>query len=382
MSVPPLPSQETLARGLDAIRTPGPNPPPPGACLAVATPEGRAVACTGAAVLFDDRGPLAEPVPMTAGTALDIGSVTKVLATTSALMALVDDGLLRLSDRVGDVLPAAAGRPVADADVADLLQHRAGLWEWWPIYLTARTPEAALGAAAALPLRHAPRSGRHYSDLGFMVLGAVVSAVAGLPLAEAVERLVLSPYDLTATRFAVPPAGRTVAASSRGDRIEREMVRTGRPYPVTGDPDAFSGWREHVLVGEVNDGNAFHAWAGTSGHAGLFSTVDDLLTAGGAWLASLAGDGPVGTATVRRFLEPGADRGQALGFRRWRSEVDGCAVDVFGHTGFPGLAVGIVPAHTATVVLGTNRLHVDGAPRDTEPMWQTALAAAHHSLHA
>jgi CubicO group peptidase (beta-lactamase class C family) len=137
-----------------------------------------------------------------------------------------------------------------------------------------------------------------------------------------------------------------------------------------------------VLVGEVNDGNAFHAWGGTSGHAGLFAPVDDLLTAGTVWLRALDGGGPVGAATVRRFLEPGDDPGQALGFRRWRSAVAGCEVDVFGHTGFPGVAVGIVPAHSAVVVLGTNRLHVDGPPRDTEPMWLAALAAAHTSLHA
>jgi CubicO group peptidase (beta-lactamase class C family) len=297
-------------------------------------------------------------------------------------MALVDESALELTDRIGELLPAAAGNPVAGATVADLLEHRAGLWEWWPLYLTARTPGAALDAATALPLRHPPRSARHYSDLGLMILGAAVSEVTALPLAAAVERLVLTPYGLAATRYGAPAPGRPVAASSRGDRIEREMVRTGQPYPVSGDADAFAGWRERVLVGEVNDGNAFHAWDGVSGHAGLFSTVDDLLAAGGRWLAALAGAGPVRSATVRRFLEPGADPGQALGFRRWRSTVDGCAVDVFGHTGFPGVAVGIVPAHAATVVLATNRLHVDGLPRDTEPMWRAALAAAHRSLHA
>ena len=70
------------------------------------------------------------------------------------------------------------------------------------------------------------------------------------------------------------------------------------------------------------------------------------------------------------------------GFRRWRSSVDDCTVDVLGHTGFPGMAIGVVPAHTATVVLATNRLHVDGTPRGTEEMWLSALAAAHRALHS
>jgi len=164
--------------------------------------------------------------------------------------------------------------------------------------------------------------------------------------------------------------------------LEREMVATGRPYPVSGDVDRFDGWRTHVLVGEVNDGNAFHAWGGVSGHAGLFSTVDDLLTAGRVWLDALAGNGPVSPGTAERFLRPGHDPGQALGFSRWRSAVDGCEADVFGHTGFPGVAVGIVPTHDTTIVLATNRLHVDGPPRSTEQMWQEALAAAHQSLHS
>ena len=378
----PLPPHEHLARALGKLGAPGETAPPPGACLAVGTPDGRAVAAAGVAVAFDDDGPLASPPPLTPDTALDLGSVTKVLATTSALMALVDDGAVRLSDRVGALVPAAAGRAVAAASVADLLQHRAGLWEWWPTYLTASSPAEALDVATGLPLRYPTGAGRHYSDLGFMLLGAVVAEAAGRPLDEAVAELVLRPYGLRHTRYAAPAPGLVVAASSRGDRIEREMVRTGRPYPVTGDADGFPGWREHVLAGEVNDGNAFHAWGGTSGHAGLFSSVADLLTAGTAWLAALDGAGPVGPATVRLFLEPGADPGQGLGFRRWRSAVEGCAVDVFGHTGFPGVAVGIVPAHSAVVVLGTNRLHVDGPPRDTESMWLPALAAAHQSLHA
>lgn len=378
----PLPSQEPLALAIDGIRAPGAGQPPPAACLAVATQAGRAVACAGAAVEFGDQGPLDPPLPLTPATAVDLGSVTKVLATTSALMALVDDGALQLDDRLADLLPAAVDAPAADATVASLLEHRAGLWEWWPLYLTARTSAEALATALALPLRHRSGSGRHYSDLGFVLLGAVVAEVTGRALADAVADLVIAPYGLPATRYARPVPGSPVAASSRGDRIEREMVTTGRPYPVTGDADSFPGWREHVLVGEVNDGNAFHAFGGVSGHAGLFSSVDDLLAAGQVWLSALSGDGPVSAATAAQFFRPGADPGQALGFRRWRSAVDGCEVDVVGHTGFPGTAVGVVPEHGAAVVLATNRLHVDGPPRATEDMWRDALAAAHRSLHA
>ena len=84
------------------------------------------------------------------------------------------------------------------------------------------------------------------------------------------------------SRVQVPVYGAPVAASSTGDRIERRMIETGDPYPVIGDAGRFSGWRQHVLVGEVNDGNAFHALDSIAGHAGLFSSATDLLRFGDA----------------------------------------------------------------------------------------------------
>jgi CubicO group peptidase (beta-lactamase class C family) len=142
---------------------------------------------------------------------------------------------------------------------------------------------------------------------------------------------------------------------------------------VIGDAGRFSGWRQHVLVGEVNDGNAFHALDSIAGHAGLFSSATDLLRFGDATLSALAGSGLATSALVGRFLSAGADPGQGLGWRRWDVGPD---TEAWGHTGFPGVAVGIVPALGATVALVTNRLHVPGVPRATEPIWELALRAA------
>lgn len=307
---------------------------------------------------------------MTWSTAIDLGSVTKIVATTAAVMSLGDRGLVELSDPVRRYVPAA---PV-DATLADLLRHRAGLWEWWPLYLDARERSEVVDAICRLEPRYPPGE-RHYSDLGFLLLGSVVERVAGTPLDEAVAHLVLEPFGLTATRFARPVG--VAAATSRGDWIERRMIDTGTPYPVRGTSTYFAGWREHVLVGEVNDGNAFHGCAGIAGHAGLFSTVPDLLTFGTALLDG----GPLRSATVERFTAEGPDAGQALGFRTWRSEVASCVASVFGHPGFPGVVVGVLPRHAAVIVLVLNRLHVAGDPIPTEPAWQRALHAAHHVLH-
>lgn len=339
---------------------------PPGACVAVSVDGRVRWSAGGAAQAFDDSGPLADPPPMDLSTRTDIGSVTKLVGTTLAAMRLLDTGSLRLADTVGRLLPGLAGSAVAEASLQDLLEHRAGLWEWWPTYLE---PAGALSVVGDLPLRYPPGTGRHYSDLGFLLLGEVVSAVTGAPLATAVQRLVLDPLALTSTSYAHPAPGAPVAASSTGDRIEQEMVRTGHPYPVTVDPSGFAGWRRRVLVGEVNDGNAFHSNGGIAGHAGIFSTAADLLTAGDAVLAGLRGDGLISTPTSRLFLETGAVAHQALGFRRWRTP----AGTAYGHTGFPGVAVAVLPDRQLTAVLVTNRLHVSGSPIPTEPLWSEVL---------
>jgi CubicO group peptidase (beta-lactamase class C family) len=345
---------------------------PPGVVLAVSRGGEIEARAAGDAQAFDDVGPLADPVPFDLDTRTDLGSVTKVVATTTALMTLVAAGELRLEQTLGELLPGLTAAPCADATLTQLLQHRAGLWEWWPLYLTTCEPAAALALAAGRPLRYAPGQGRHYSDLGFQMLGGVIAHVAGAPLQDAVQELALDALGLRCTRFGSPDRDAPVAASSTGDRIEREMIRSGEPYPVAGDADAFGGWRTHVLIGEVNDGNAFHALGAAAGHAGLFSSARDLLSFGDALLRCLDGGGPLPQANVRRFLTAGADPGQGLGFRRFDTE----AGDAWGHTGFPGVAVAIVPALGATVAMVTNRLHVAGPPHATEPMWTLALRAA------
>jgi CubicO group peptidase (beta-lactamase class C family) len=355
---------ETIAGGADA---------PPGVCLAVSH-DGRVDwAARGVAQRFDDAGAVDDPAPMNLGTRSDLGSVTKLIATTTALMALVDTGELTLETHLWEILPWIATAPCAAVTIAQLLEHRAGLWEWWPLYLSASDPTTALHTAANLPLRFRPDQARHYSDLGFILLGAVVAEVGGGRLDDVVAELVLGPVGLSATRYGEPVGGAPVAASSTGDRIERRMIETGDPYPVIGDAGRFTGWRQHVLVGEVNDGNAFHALDSIAGHAGLFSSAADLLRFGDATLAALAGSGLATPALVGRFLCAGADPGQGLGWRRWDVDPD---TEAWGHTGFPGVAVGILPALGATVALVTNRLHVPGVPRATEPIWELALRAA------
>jgi CubicO group peptidase (beta-lactamase class C family) len=340
---------------------------PPGVCVAASAAGGWHWSAGGVAQQFNDNGPLLDPAPMDLHTRTDVGSITKIIATTLTLMALVDSGTLDLAAPVREVLPRMSDRPAGYATLGALLQHRSGLWEWLPTYLKSGDP---LDIATALPLRYPPDAGRHYSDLGFLLLGAVISAATEEPLADAVTRFVLRPLGLTETAFGAPVAGSAVAASSLGDRIEREMVRSRVPYPVAVD-DAGFAWREHVLVGEINDGNAYHSFGSVAGHAGLFSTAADLLTVGDALLACLAGRGHLSAGIVNRFFQPGDDPLQALGFRIWQFD-SGIAL---GHTGFPGVAMAVDPHRQLSIALVTNRLHVHGTPTTTDTMWTEVLTA-------
>lgn len=358
--------------------------PPPGVIIAarrdgvtISVARGDRQRLTGARPLDGSASgslsTLDSPLPMTTATQLDAASITKLVATTAAVMRLVDDGALGLDAAVASFLPAFGDGAKASVTVQDLLLHRGGLQPWWPLYVDARTPDEGVALAASLPLGAAPRTARSYSDLGFVLLGRVVEVVSGQALTDAVHMLVHAPIGMTRTGYGRPADDGAVAAGSLGDLAEYRMIRTGEPYPVPRSVVDFDGWRDHVLVGEVNDGNAFHTFGGCSGHAGLFTTVDDLLAFGDAVSDSLRDDGVWRRETVRRFVTPGPDAEQALGFRHEVVATAGRDLAVVGHPGYTGSAVGIVPELGATIVLATNRLHVDGLPTPHPPMWRHLL---------
>jgi serine-type D-Ala-D-Ala carboxypeptidase len=301
------------------------------------------------------------------GTALfDIASCTKAVATTASVMALVTAGELRADDALSRYLPS----PHPDVTLRHLLTHTAGLVEWQPLYLASRTREEAVAVAASLPLRYTVGEGRHYSDLGLILTGAVVEQATSERLDAAVRRLVTEPLAMASTGYGpVEPAA--AVAYGHGDDIEQAMIRDGEPYPVTIDRSVPAQFRTDWVRGEASDGNAFHAMRGISGHAGLFSTLDDMARFGTALLGeSAVWSGPV----LDAFLIPGPD-GQATGFW-WQPAAGGPA---YGHPGFTGARFLVDRASRSVAVLLTNRLHVMAAgervPPDIAPDWQAYLAA-------
>jgi CubicO group peptidase (beta-lactamase class C family) len=345
---------------------------PAGVVLGLSFQGQRTIVASGLASLRDRR-------PMTVDTAHDLASVTKVVGTTAALMRLISGGALSLDTKVASVLPLFAGD--GGTTIRDLLQHQAGLWEWQPLYLAPDITDGAEAVLNGIAPRYPLRSGRHYSDLGFMYLGLVLEAVTGRSLGDALNELVFAPLSMLRTSFlkrsgssAVLPAP-VMAASSLGDRAERTMVMTGEPYPVRWSEPRFQ-WREQELVGEVNDGNCYHAFHGVAGHAGLFSTADDLLSFAEA-LSSPGTSTELCSADVASmFFTPSSEPMQALGFRRMSIDIRGTQHPLLWHPGFTGCAVGFVPSMGLGITLASNRLLTDAAPVATISLWERLVDVA------
>jgi CubicO group peptidase (beta-lactamase class C family) len=257
--------------------------------------------------------------------------------------------------------------------VQQLLAHRSGLTPWQPIYYQAATAEEAWRRILEIPLDGEPGEARRYSDLGFMTLGLLVERVDGRRLDTFLADELYGPLGLEATGFRSagtppPPVGdpdSVHAATSHGNPYERRMVHDPDfGYDVPLDPGSWDGWRRRTLVGEVNDGNAWHAFGGVAGHAGLFSNAQEL----DALLRIVLGRGEakrrrwVSAAVVERFLVATGE-GQALG---WQLPAYAPAT-AFAHTGFTGTFVLADRATGLAVVLLTNRQNAGVDERSAYP---------------
>jgi CubicO group peptidase (beta-lactamase class C family) len=328
----------------------------PGAVFLVSK-DGRVVheRAFGHAQLHDyEMRPLTSPRPMRTSTMFDLASVSKVMATTFAIMLLADRGQIDVDAPVSRYLPDFRGPRLDSITVRHLLSHSSGLVQWQPLYYHAASGAETYKVIREMPLAWGVGDARHYSDLGFMLLGYIVERVSGQPLDRFVERNLYRPLGLRSTTFNPRARGFTeFAATEPGNVYERHMVYDSTfGYRYRGDPTAWNGWRRYVLNGEVDDGNAFYAHGGVAGHAGLFSTAADvrvlldLLNSRGAH----RGRQYIRPAIVDFFLT--RDRYENyLGWQAPRGLPEGS----FSHTGFTGTYVLGVPKYKLSVVLLTNR---------------------------
>jgi CubicO group peptidase (beta-lactamase class C family) len=272
-------------------------------------------------------------------TMYDLASLTKVVATTTAIMILYDEGKLRLDDPVWRYIPSFAGGAKNNISIRHLLTHRSGLPAGRDIWRIADSPWEAREAviASALMPGCPPGACYEYSDLGPAILGFVAEAVTGERLDKFLERRVWDPLGMTDTYFRPP--------ESLYSRVAPTAVTSTRGYP---------------LRGEVHDDNAA-VLGGVAGHAGLFSTASDLsifaqmLLNGGTY----GGVRIVSDTAVELFTTRAAGT-RALGWDTCQGDY-GCgrylSEDAFGHTGFTGTSLWIDPDRDMFVILLTNRVY-------------------------
>lgn len=314
---------------------------------------------------------------MAPDTVFDLASLTKVVATTPALLRLLEDGAFVLETPVWHIFPEFSDKRVT---VRHLMTHTSGLPAWQGLYLDHRGWEEYLAAICAAPLVRDPGTQVEYSDLGFMLLGGIVQRVTGQTLPEFCRREVFEPLGMNETGWLPAVSPGRIAATETGNAVEYGMCKDRAA--------SFPRWRRHVLRGEVNDGNAWYGLDGVSSHAGLFGTAEDLARYARAWLRE--GD-PIlsrhtAAAATRNYTAGMGDQ-RGLGWQKppagpfpngRASCGDLLSASAFGHTGFTGTSLWIDPEKDLFVILLTNRLHPHVKDRlfGVRPAFHNAIVAA------
>ena len=320
---------------------------------------------------FGARSLAAEtPEAMTVDTVFDLASLTKVVATTTSVMMLVEEGRLRLRDRVADHVPGFGSQGREAVTIAHLLTHTSGLAPDLPLEEAFEGAETAIARTIALPPAAAPGERFIYSDLNFMLLGDIVRRVSGLDLDRFAEERIFGPLGMADTGFNPPAA--------LAPRIAPTEACAPLAWPC-GGPGAT------MLRGRVHDPTA-RRMGGVAGHAGLFSTARDLARFCVMLLGGGAHDGvrllaPLTVARMTRVFTPPrlADR-RGLGWdvdsRFSSNRGDLFPVGSYGHTGFTGTSLWLDPASETFVVFLSSRVHPAGGGNVTALRGQVATVVA------
>ena len=306
--------------------------------------------------------PLKAPIRMTKNHLFDIASLTKVIGTTTSIMYLADKGLISVEDKVGKYIPAFKMADKENITIRHLLTHTSGLYAWYPMYYKSSSKYDTYLLISKLPLQDSIGKLRKYSDLGFTILGQIIETVTNRILDKFEQEYIFKPLRMQHTCY--NPLSKNnkfkIASTSFGNPFEKRMVydSTLHMRPKEIDPATWNRWRKYTLTGEVNDGNSWYASGGVSGAAGLFSTaadiqklVDMLLKKGG-----VSGKQFISGKTIEQFLT----KDKFLNGLGWMMDTTNSFIKdgppgSFGHTGFTGTSIAVIPQNKLSIILLTNR---------------------------
>jgi len=282
---------------------------------------------------------------VTNNTIYDLASCTKVVGTTSVYMRLSALGKINLTEHVEKILPEFIAAAADDDEKAkrkqitieQLLTHTGGIAGWKPLYRTVNSYSEVLQAIYKTPLELNPGEKFSYSDLGMMLLGEIAARVGGKKLPELERELVFDPLQMRDT-MRNPP----------------ECLLNRIP-PTERWPD-----REDFVHGIVHDENS-RAGEGITGHAGLFSTTEDLSKLATELLCAFDGDSKLfPKEVVENFTRKRGTLNRGLGWGiapQYDSSKTALSKTAFGHTGFTGTSIWIDPERKLFIILLSNRVH-------------------------
>ncbi len=295
-------------------------------------------------VAHGDRQRVPSRKPARKDTLYDLASLTKVVATATAVMLLRDDGVFRLDQPITDFVPIPAFREMR---ISDLLTHTSGLVPVERYYETMDSLEQMLQRYARDGIENPPRVMHSYSDVGFMLLGRLVEIAAQDSLDAFCRKRIFEPLGMTRTAFNPPVEWRANCAATEDDP-----------------------WRGRIVLGEVHDENTY-AVGGVSGQAGLFSTAADLAR---FCRAFLRGD-LLKMSTVHEMTRFGSVplypwQGLAWQIDPWSSKKTGFLPSrtAFGHTGWTGTSLWMDRATGLFAILLSNTSHPSREARDNETL--------------
>lgn len=308
------------------------------------------VCLRGQVVFFEAFGAASvtpQHVEMTRDTVFDLASLTKPLATAAATLLLIQTRVLALTDPVCKFVPEFVGARKETVTLRHLLNHSAGLPAWRPYAQDVRGKPGLYARVCAEALIARPGTQSLYSDLGFILLGAVIEAASGEPLDTFCDRRLFAQSGCKTAQF----SPRLSPDASR----HRFAATSVLP-------------QEGALCGVVDDDNA-RAAGGVAGHAGLFADAADVDRLTRLWTDSLTGGGPfdpdLATLFVTRQRGDGVPPRSTWGLgwdtpsRPGSSSGRFFSAASFGHLGFTGTSLWVDRKHDLRVILLTNRVHPD-----------------------
>jgi uncharacterized protein YbbC (DUF1343 family) len=310
---------------------------------------------------YGRRAVVPEPEAMTDDTIFDLASITKVVATTTALMQLFEQGKLRLNDKVTDYIPEFQGGK-SGITLRNLFTHFSGLKPDVPLANPWSGYQTGIKLACTDPPDGPPGARFVYSDINFILLGELVHRLSGQTLSDYARDHIFQPLGMQDTMFQPPAA------------LAPRIAPTER---VTNDSPP--------LRGVVHDPTARNM-GGVAGHAGVFSTARDLARFAQMMLngGELDGVRIVSAATIQKFTEPQTPPDQPI-LRGLGWDIDSpysgnrgelFPIGSFGHTGFTGTSLWIDPNTQTYVILLANSVHPTGHPSLTALRGKVATIAA------